>query len=488
MCIYKGVNFSVKLMICKLVALSDSIQELLTTSTDANEVKELHKKWLKAYDELLFSHESFQDLLKLSSEDGEKDDKEFQERNVRFQKVKDSVEQWFAKHSKQHSPSQVSFDVKSLKSRLSHTSKASSQIFLEKLKEGQRKAELLAKASALDEQRKLEAAKLELKMKEEELKIKTELKISDARTRLLEELERSELHDQQLENFLINENVDRNVTFHLDPMNALASENSTPNIIHRPVQHIVDPALLTTIQDSKPESNSGIQTVARELNKPKADIQKYDGNPMNYTKFWRQFNARICSNTESYEERLNFLLQFTKALNWPLVKQDSAKALDQFAIFLRECQYAVENIDAGRVLEYSENLKLLVKNLPFYLHDKRRNCVYELKEKKLSVKFHHLVDFVRKEAKKATDPIYGREMMSTPSSANKRLQDHKKSETHKNFTVKTDSRSQALPIVPVRVKLKFSDKYVETYAFLDSGSNATFCLENIVRSLKVERK
>ncbi|XP_062567166.1 CAP-Gly domain-containing linker protein 1-like [Saccostrea cucullata] len=469
-----------------LVALSDNIQQLLITSTDANEVKELHKKWLKAYDELLYSHESFQDLLKQSSEDEEKDDKEFQERNKRFQEVKDSVEQWFAKHARERTPSQVSFDAKSVKSRRSHSSKASSQISLEKLKEGQRKAELLAKASALDEQRKLEAAKLELKMKEEELKIKTELKISDARTRLLEELERSELHDQQLENSLINENQDRNVTFHLDPMNALASEISTPNISHRPVPHIGNSALLTPIQDFKPESTSEIQTVARELNKPKAEIQKFDGNPMNYTKFLRQFNARICSNTDSYEELLNFLLQFTvgeaqkivtgysyldaergykaaleelkdrygdpdiiaqayvkKALDWPVVKQENAKDLDQFAIFLRECQYAVENIDAGRVLEYSENLKLLVKKLPFYLHDKWRNCVYDLKEKKLSVKFYHLVDFVRKEAKKATDPIYGKEMMSTPSTANKRLQDHKKSETRKNFTVKTDSRSMS---------------------------------------------
>lgn len=101
---------------------------------------------------------------------------------------------------------------------------------------------------------------------------------------------------------------------------------------------------------------------------------------------------------------------------------------------------SVENIDVGRVLDYSENLKLLVKKLPFYLHDKWQGCVYELKEKKQAVKFHHLADFVRKEAKKATDHIYGKEIMSTSSSANKRSQDQKKSEAYKNFAVKTNTR------------------------------------------------
>lgn len=281
------------------------------------------------------------------------------------------MEQWFAKHSKQPTPSKMPSDVKS---RLSSASKTSSQISLEKLKKSQRKAGLLAKALALDEQRKLEAAKLELKMKEE-LKIKTELQISDARSKLLEELEKSELRDQELENSLINENIDRIVTFDLDRENEFTCDNSTPRIHHRSVQRLVRPELSTPIYESRSE----IQTVARELNKPKADLQKFDGNPMNYTRFLRQFNTRICSNTESYEERLNNLLQFTvgeaqrivsgysyldaergykaeleelkdrygdpdiiaqayvkKALDWPPVKPDSAKTLDQFAIFLLE--------------------------------------------------------------------------------------------------------------------------------------------------------
>ena len=223
------------------------------------------------------------------------------------------------------------------------------------------------------------------------------------------------------------------------------------------------------------------------------------------------------------------------------------------------------------------------------------------------MKFHHLVNFVCKEAKKATDPIYGRDVMSNakPKKTSQESQQKKSvkfSGTHKNFAISSneqskpdeeitsngkpktvsvfskpcvhceeshlldmckkylnlplkdrysflkskglcfaclkpghlktnckqrltcthcmknhptilhvnsqkaergqnddnkatalsvaahtgagDSAKQALPIVPVRLKSKDSDKFVTTYAFLDSGSNATFCLENIVHSLK----
>ena len=58
-------------------------------------------------------------------------------------------------------------------------------------------------------------------------------------------------------------------------------------------------------------------------------------------------------------------------------------------------------------------MKLLVRKLPFYLQEKWRNCVYELKNRKQTVKFENLVNFVRKEAKKANDPIYGREVMNS---------------------------------------------------------------------------
>ena len=51
------------------------------------------------------------------------------------------------------------------------------------------------------------------------------------------------------------------------------------------------------------------------------------------------------------------------------------------------------------MLQYSENLKLLVKKVLYYLHKKWRNIVYDLKEKRQIVRYHHLVNFVCKEVK-----------------------------------------------------------------------------------------
>ena len=46
----------------------------------------------------------------------------------------------------------------------------------------------------------------------------------------------------------------------------------------------------------------------------------------------------------------------------------------------------------------------------------------------------------------------------------------------------------SLPIVPVRVKSPDGNKEVQTYAFLDSGSNTTFCTDNLLKKLNIEGK
>ena len=46
----------------------------------------------------------------------------------------------------------------------------------------------------------------------------------------------------------------------------------------------------------------------------------------------------------------------------------------------------------------------------------------------------------------------------------------------------------ALPIVPVKVKARDSNRTILTYAFLDSGSNTTFCTHELTRILDIERE
>lgn len=43
----------------------------------------------------------------------------------------------------------------------------------------------------------------------------------------------------------------------------------------------------------------------------------------------------------------------------------------------------------------------------------------------------------------------------------------------------------ALAVLPVKIKSKRSDRYVETYAFIDPGSTASFCTEDLLRKLKL---
>ena len=61
-------------------------------------------------------------------------------------------------------------------------------------------------------------------------------------------------------------------------------------------------------------------------------------------------------------------------------------------------------------------------------------------------------------------------------------------EVKATFTSNLGARKQILPIVPVRVKQKSSHTYINTYAFLDSGSTATFCTESLMHRLSLGGK
>ncbi|XP_045161949.2 uncharacterized protein LOC123526762 [Mercenaria mercenaria] len=346
----------------------------------------------------------------------------------------------------------------STSSAVSRHSSVYSQLSIEKLKESQRKIELLTRAAALKERQKIEEEKLKLKIKEEELELSTEIKISDAKTKVMDELEKSIRMD---ENIFEETNLPLNLDapeFKPD-MERVSPPPTLPKSANPQMNSYMKPeCTYSTTNIYSSNENDGLHRVTRELNKPKSEIIKFEGNPMDYNRFIRQFQTRVLNNTDSYDERMNFLLQFTtgeahkiasgyshlsaevgftatmkefkdrygdpdvvaneyvkKALEWSVIKADNPKALDQYSIFLKECLYAVENVEAARVLEYSENIKRIIMKLPYYLHERWRTIVYELKEKNRVVKFNNLVSFVQREAKKANDPLYGKTVMSVES-------------------------------------------------------------------------
>ncbi|XP_013386926.1 uncharacterized protein LOC106156278 [Lingula anatina] len=121
-------------------------------------------------------------------------------------------------------------------------------------------------------------------------------------------------------------------------------------------------------------------TIAKELSKPRIQIQVFEGDPIKYVLFKRQFKSRIIETCDSDDEKLNHLLQYTRgepheitlgfahldasigfkaawkeferrygdqeqiatsyinrALQWPVIKHDDYVTLDKYGIFLREC-------------------------------------------------------------------------------------------------------------------------------------------------------
>jgi hypothetical protein len=384
-----------------LERLMDVITDQIGLDVDIREISDKYKKWIGLFDNWLQIDQEYRDILpseQLETYIGNW----FTPRLNAMREFQETTQNWLTRAS-QDAPSEHS-SRHSERSR--HSSRSGTSIRSARIAEQSKMAEITIRAEQWKKKKLLEQEKLNFKLREEELKLEEELQISQARCKLLEQEDDS------------------------------------------------DSSIVRTIRSKNSESVV-LDSVVRQLNKPAAELQTFNGDPLTYNRFMRQFRSKVVSNCPDPEERINYLEQYTsgeardivigysyldskkgyaaaikeldekygdqdvivnafiaKALSWAPIKPDNPKELDRLAIFLTECQNAVSSFDAVGVLNYSENLKKIVAKLPYYLHDRWRNQVFQQKERGDKVNFATLVSFIRKESKKIMDPTFGKEAMN----------------------------------------------------------------------------
>ncbi|XP_071181279.1 uncharacterized protein [Mytilus edulis] len=467
--------------------LSENIIDLIADKAPYDTIKGKYSIWMDKYEMFLEQHQNIMPKI------GHEEDKEsymmvFQEKDESLREIKRSIENYFNAIREENKQTQRSKSVISKRSSLSRSSLSS-----QRLKEEQKRVELETKLAALKRKKDIELAKLKLKLEEEELQLDTDIAIADAKTKLLDKYENLEsesnstcsTHFSKVQSkpkksdIALKTAVNYNVMAKpFVPKNEIKEVLDTRPVKALQVNKIISTSNNTHLQEPKNEHNTTVissikhdenmnniqantvensniaenskSAVVKHLRKPTPDIKKFGGNPLEYRKFYRQFQARIVANTDNEEEKMTYLEQFTygeaskvvsgfshligehaysaaikqleerygdtevianafikRALEWPTIQAGDSKSLDDFSLFLIECENAAVSMEAMRILEYSENIKRLMIKLPFYFHDRWRNVVMRTKEKKDLVTFTHFVQFVKQEAKKANDPTYG---------------------------------------------------------------------------------
>ena len=184
---------------------------------------------------------------------------------------------------------------------------------------------------------------------------------------------------------------------------------------------------------------------------PQPRVPTFDGSPVEYRTFVRAFKSLIESRTSSSTERLYYLEQYTtgdvkelvrschhlapdegyaearrliekkfgddfriasayesKALNWPPVKSEDGSALSRFSVYLASCKNAMKGSQYSSKFDQPDNIQKLIYKLPYNMKERWRRVVDDIMELQgRPVKFDDLVSFIDREARIATNPVFG---------------------------------------------------------------------------------
>lgn len=97
-----------------------------------------------------------------------------------------------------------------------------------------------------------------------------------------------------------------------------------------------------------------------------------------------------------------------KALSWPAVKPEDVKSLQAYALFLRECCNAMEEMQYMRELDMPANMRTVILKLPYKLREKWKVLACKILERfNRRAQFTDIVTFIGHQVKIVSDPIFG---------------------------------------------------------------------------------
>ena len=93
---------------------------------------------------------------------------------------------------------------------------------------------------------------------------------------------------------------------------------------------------------------------------------------------------------------------------WLFIKAEDGTALNKFAIFLLSCKNALAGSQYASKFDQPGNIQKLIFKLPFNMRERWRRSADDIMERQLRpVEFNDLVAFMDREARIASNPVFG---------------------------------------------------------------------------------
>ncbi|KAL2099293.1 hypothetical protein ACEWY4_005773 [Coilia grayii] len=184
---------------------------------------------------------------------------------------------------------------------------------------------------------------------------------------------------------------------------------------------------------------------------PQREVPVFSGDVLAYRSFIRAFESVIEKKTNSDQDKLFYLEQYTsgeprdlvrscehmrpdkglkeakrllqyhygnelkiatayldKALKWPQIKAEDAKGLKTYALFLIGCKNTMTDVEFMEEMDNPSNMRTVISKLPYKVRERWRNTAFDLQARQgRRARFEDLVGFIDWYAQVVNDPLFG---------------------------------------------------------------------------------